>query len=195
MNTQLWIAFITYALATAYTPGPNNIISLNTTTKYGFKQSNSLRFGIGAGFTVIMILTNAMAFAVSAYLPEVINYLKYFGAAYILFLAYKLLVSKPITSEDSKIPKFWTGFFLQFMNVKVILYGFTAVSSFFLPYYSSFNDLIWFCGILIINSQIAIWVWGVVGYWMKDFINRHYKLFNIIMALVLIECAISIILL
>lgn len=194
MSTQLWIAFLTYAVATAYTPGPNNIISLNTTTKYGFRKSNSLRIGIGVGFTVIMILTNGLAFAIGTTIPGIVNYLKYIGAAYILFLAFKLLISKPLVNEDAKIPKFWTGFFLQFMNIKVILYGFTAVSSFFLPYYSSVSDLLWFCGILILNSQIAIWVWGVLGYSLRKFINKHNLIFNIIMALLLIESAISIVL-
>ncbi len=193
MTVQLWIAFITYIVATAYTPGPNNIIALNTTTKYGFRKSNSLRFGIGVGLAVIMVLTNALAFTIGSYIPEIINYLKYLGAAYILYLAYKLLLSKPFTSDETKIPKFWTGFFLQFMNVKVILYGITAVSSFFLPSYSSIQDLLWFCAILIVNSWIAIWIWGVLGYSFRNFINKYYKVFNIIMGLVLVESAISII--
>ncbi len=192
MNSAIWIAFLLYAVATAYTPGPNNILSLNTTTTYGFKRSNSLRFGIGAGFTILIAITSLVTFYFGTYAPSIVSYLKYFGAAYIFYLSYKVFTAKPIHSEITKIPQFWTGFFLQFMNVKVILYGFTAVSTFFLPYYNRLEDLLWFYAILVINSQIAIWVWGIMGYALKQFINRYFKIFNIIMALVLIESALSI---
>lgn len=194
MTPQIWIAFITYALVIAYTPGPNNIISLNTTTKYGFKKSNSLRLGIGVGFTIVMMITNSLAFALGEWLPGIIVYFKYAGAAYILFLAYKVARSKPNNSSEAKIPRFFTGFFLQFVNIKIILYGFTAVTVFFLPYYTEFRDLIWFFLILVVNAQIAIWIWGGLGFAFRTFINRHYIVFNIIMALILVESAVSILL-
>lgn len=194
MTVSIWIAFISYAIATAYTPGPNNILSLNTTTTYGFRQSNPLRIGIGVGFTILIFITSLITYFFGSYAPVVVSYLKYFGAAYIFYLSYKVFRAKPIENSEAKIPKFWTGFFLQFMNVKVILYGFTAVSTFFLPNYSSFQDLIWFYLILVVNSLIAIWVWGILGYALKNFINKYYKIFNIVMALVLVESAVSILL-
>ncbi|MGE0003454.1 MAG: LysE family transporter [Candidatus Izemoplasmatales bacterium] len=196
MTVSVWIAFLSYALVTAYTPGPNNIISLNTTTKYGLKKSAPLRVGIGVGFILIMIITNGLTFFLGASEPSIIHYLKYIGAVYILYLAIKVALSKPIQEEGktTRIPEFWTGFFLQFMNVKVILYGITAVSTFFLPYYSSIYDLIWFISILVANSLIAIWIWGLLGYALKNFINKHRILFNTIMALILLESAFSILL-
>ncbi|MGD9909812.1 MAG: LysE family transporter [Candidatus Izemoplasmatales bacterium] len=194
LSISIWIAFISYAVATAYTPGPNNILSLNTTTTYGFRKSNPLRMGIGVGFTLLIFFTSIITFFFGAYAPMVVTYLKYIGALYIFYLSYKVMTAKPIESSDTKIPAFWTGFVLQFMNVKVILYGFTAVSTFFLPNYSRLQDLLWFYLILVVNSLIAIWVWGILGYALKNFINKYYKIFNIVMALVLLESAISILL-
>jgi len=194
LTVSIWIAFLSYAVATAYTPGPNNILSLNTTTTYGFKKSNPLRIGIGVGFTILIMITSLITYYFGTYAPVFVSYLKYIGATYILYLAYKVFTAKPMDCNETKIPKFWTGFFLQFMNVKVILYGFTAVSTFFLPNYSTLQDLFWFYLILVVNSLIAIWVWGILGYALKSFINRYYKPFNIIMALVLVESAISILL-
>ncbi|VEB55673.1 Transporter LysE family [Salmonella enterica subsp. enterica] len=53
------------------------------------------------------------------------------GAAYILWLAWKIATS-PAADENAR-PKpvgFWVSFGLQFVNVKIILYGITALSTF-----------------------------------------------------------------
>ena len=45
---------------------------------------------------------------------------------------------KPVQADDGtgKAPSFASGFLLQFINVKVILYGISALSSYVLPYES-----------------------------------------------------------
>lgn len=38
--------FIVYAIVNAFTPGPGNILALNTVTNYGWKKGKPLFFGI-----------------------------------------------------------------------------------------------------------------------------------------------------
>lgn len=39
-------AFISYALITTFTPGPNNIMSMSNASRYGFKKSIMFNVGV-----------------------------------------------------------------------------------------------------------------------------------------------------
>jgi threonine/homoserine/homoserine lactone efflux protein len=45
-----WISFLSYIFIVAYTPGPNNIMSMNNAKNVGFKKGIVFNFGILAGF-------------------------------------------------------------------------------------------------------------------------------------------------
>ena len=45
-----------YCVVNAFTPGPGNILALNTVTNYGYKKGKPLFFGIFAGYYVVQIL-------------------------------------------------------------------------------------------------------------------------------------------
>ena len=51
-----WIPFFTYAVATAITPGPNNIMSMSNGSRFGFRKAFPFNLGIGAGFSIVMLL-------------------------------------------------------------------------------------------------------------------------------------------
>ena len=48
--------FLIYCIINAFTPGPGNILALNTVTNYGYKKGKPLFFGIFAGYYVVQIL-------------------------------------------------------------------------------------------------------------------------------------------
>ena len=79
--------FFIYAVINAFTPGPGNILALNTVTNYGWKKGKRLFFGIFAGYYVVQIICAIFVFGVGAFLPKALNVMKYIGAAYILWLA------------------------------------------------------------------------------------------------------------
>ncbi|WP_312666363.1 LysE family transporter, partial [Escherichia coli] len=71
-------------------------------------------------------------------LPSVTHWLTWLGVIYILWLALKIARSQPANNTRSDVPlSFRTSFLLQFANVKIILYGVTALSTFVIPYTSS----------------------------------------------------------
>lgn len=47
--------FFVYALVNAFTPGPGNILALNTVTNYGWKKGRPLFWGIFAGYYAVQI--------------------------------------------------------------------------------------------------------------------------------------------
>ena len=93
--------FLIYCVINAFTPGPGNILALNTVTNYGYKKGKPLFFGIFTGYYVVQILCAIFVYGVNSLLPNVMEVMKYIGAAYILWLAIHIVFSKQST-ENAK---------------------------------------------------------------------------------------------
>ncbi len=180
--------FLVYCLINAFTPGPGNILALNTVTNYGCKKGKPLFFGIFAGYYVVQVLCAVFVYGVSTFLPDVKDVLKYVGAAYILWLAVHIAASKPEQDEKSKSASFVKGFMLQFVNVKIYMFGITALTGFIVSYSTSFVVLLFFELIIATIGTIATCTWIGLGVVIQKFYLRHYRVVNIILALTLLEC-------
>ena len=55
-------------------------------------------------------------YGVSTFLPDMLGVMKYVGAAYILWLAVHIAVSRPDEEGGERSASFWKGFMLQFVN-------------------------------------------------------------------------------
>ena len=91
--------FLIYCVVNVFTPGPGNILALNTVTNYGYKKGKPLFFGIFAGYYVVQIICAIFVYGVNSLLPNVMEVMKYIGAAYILWLAIHIAFSKPSTEN------------------------------------------------------------------------------------------------
>ena len=69
--------FLIYCVINAFTPGPGNILALNTVTNYGYKKGKPLFFGIFAGYYVVQILCAIFVYGVNSLLPNVMEVMKY----------------------------------------------------------------------------------------------------------------------
>ena len=58
--------FLIYCVVNAFTPGPGNILALNTVTNYGYKKGKPLFFGIFAGYYVVQILCAIFVYGVNS---------------------------------------------------------------------------------------------------------------------------------
>lgn len=183
--------FFVYAIINAFTPGPGNILALNTVTNYGYKKGRSLFFGIFAGYYVVQIICALFVYGVSAFMPNILGIMKYIGAAYILWLAIHIAVSKPESESTEKSASFFKGFLLQFVNVKIYLFGITALAGYITDYYTSFFDLILFELIVATIGTMATITWIGMGMMIQRMYQKHFRLINIILAASLLECIYS----
>lgn len=189
------VAFLTYTLLTAFTPGPNNILAMSNTSKYGLKKSIGLIQGIFFGFLSVMILCSFFSVILVNIIPTIKPAMTYMGVAYILWLAWHIVKSKPQenTEEVEKADNFITGFFLQFVNIKIILYGITAISTFVAPYYSSPFSIGGFALLITAFGCAGTFTWAIFGAVFQRFFKKYRSIINIIMALLLVYCAITLI--
>ena len=184
--------FIVYAIVNAFTPGPGNILALNTVTNYGWKKGKTLFSGIFTGYYVVQIICAVFVYGVGTFLPNVLRVMKYIGVVYILWLAIHIAISKPEISEEQRSASFMKGFLLQFVNVKIYMFGITALTGFITPYSKAMWTLIGFELLIATIGTIATSTWIGAGILIQNFYIKHYRIINIILALTLLECIWSI---
>lgn len=184
--------FLIYCFITAYTPGANNLLSMNNAIRLGFRRSIHFNLGILAGFAVVMSVCTAFSATLYSVLPKVKIVMQILGAAYMLYLAWKVWNSSSELSADGrKEASFLSGMILQFVNPKIYIYAITAMSLYILPVYHSTTALIGFTAILSIIGASGSFVWALFGAAFCKFFSKHMKLVNIIMALLLVYCAVA----
>ncbi|KLU65794.1 cysteine/O-acetylserine efflux protein [Desulfosporosinus acididurans] len=190
-------AFLSYVVITTFTPGPNNIMSMSNASRYGFKKSIFFNIGIFFGFFTIIALCSTFSVTLFRLLPSIKPIMAFIGAVYILWLAWKTYKSdhhsegNSDSNDKKKTNTFQAGFLLQFVNPKVILYGITTVSTFIVPYYRSVVVLAIFSAILASVGFIATCCWSLFGSVFQKLLVQNQKIINIVMALLLLYCAIS----
>lgn len=184
--------FFLYSIINAFTPGPGNILALNTVTNYGWKKGSPLFLGIFSGYYAVQLICALFVYGVSTFLPEVLAVMKYIGAAYILWLAVHIAFSRPEGSSGDKPASFWKGFMLQFVNVKIYLFGITALTGYVTNYSTSLWVLIFFELVIATIGTIAAISWIGAGMAIQKIYFRYCRPINIILALTLLECVYSI---
>lgn len=187
-----WAAFLTYAVITAATPGPNNIMSMSNGSRYGFRKALPFNLGIGVGFSVVMLLCTAFASLLRSILPAIKTPMLLLGACYMLYLAWKTWKSDGEIDEDHSRTGFLQGMTLQFINAKIILYGILSMEAYILPHYAGQAlPLTLFALLLAFIGFSFTLLWSAFGSFFRLLFSRHRKAVNGIMALLLVYCAVS----
>jgi threonine/homoserine/homoserine lactone efflux protein len=181
--------FITFILISTFTPGPNNIMSLNNAARVGLRKALRFNVGIFFGFLIVMVLCAFAGSALYATIPHVKIIMSVVGASYILYLAWKTIRSSTDFTAEAKAQSFVSGFLLQFVNPKIMLYGLMAMSSYILPYYRTWWEIGCFALLLTITGSSANVSWTLFGHLFKRLMVKHEKIILTIMALLLVYCA------
>lgn len=84
-----WFSFLTYAVITAVTPGPNNIMSMTNGARKGFRAALPFNLGIWIGFSIVMLLCTALCQLLGTLIPRIRLPMLLLGAAYMLYLAWE----------------------------------------------------------------------------------------------------------
>ena len=186
------LAFLAYILVTAYTPGPNNILSMSNGSMYGFKKSFPFNVGVLCGFFFVMTLCTLFSAALYAVIPKIKMAMLILGAAYMLYLAWKIFKSSMHGQEEGKNKcTFLSGMLLQFVNPKIMVYGITSVSVYILPYYKDIAHLILFGLLLSMVGFSATLCWSAFGTAFSRLLKSHARVLNPVMAVLLVYCAVS----
>ena len=187
-----WINFLTYAVITAVTPGPNNIMSMSNAGRLGFKRSLPFNIGIWAGFSIVMLVCTFFCSTLSGVLPKLKLPMLIIGALYMLWLAWKTFKSPSEIKEDHTRGGFLSGLLLQFINPKIYIYGIVSMEAYILPFYQGMRgDLIFFALLLAFIGFAFTLCWALFGSVFKLLFSKYARITNTVMALLLVYCAVS----
>jgi cysteine/O-acetylserine efflux protein len=188
------VPFLSYVFVTTFTPGPNNIMSMANANKYGFFKTLKFVLGVSAGFFVIMLLSCYFNLLLFSFIPKIELVMTILGSAYMLYLAFKIMKSKPNMehNDEKKSNTFFSGLILQFINPKALIYGITVISTFIVPFYKSDLSFILFSLFLAFVVFLATSCWAAFGAVFQRFLSRYQTPFNMVMGMLLLYSAISI---
>ena len=178
-----------YMMISSFTPGPGNILAMNTTTRFGWEKGKKLILGICCGYLLVQMICTVILYSLNMVLSPVLSVLKYVGAIYMVWLAIHIAISRQREDNTNETPGFLTGFLLQLVNVKIYFYISTLLTAYFIPYTKSLPALILAgVGVTIIGSAASL-TWAFLGVKLQNIYNRHFRIINIILSLFLLYCA------
>lgn len=185
--------FLSYAVVTAVTPGPNNIMSMSNAGRLGFRRAFPFNLGVWAGFSVVMLICTFFCNALSDIIPKIRTPMLILGAIYMLWLAWKTFKSPPVEDNDGKTKGgFIYGLVLQFVNPKIYIYCIVSMEAYILPYYhGKWIELTLFALLLAFIGFVFTLCWALFGSAFKLLFSKYSRVTNTIMALMLVYCAIS----
>lgn len=190
------IAFLVYCFVSGITPGPANLLSLATAISKGKAVALRQWRGLFVGFAADAFVSALVIYYLGTGFSEYIIWFKWIGAAYIVWLAIHLLLEAKEEADTAADPhqtnNFWTGFLTQLTNVKVIIFCMTALSGYVLPYTKSLWVFLLVGAFLPFTGPACNLIWLYTGATMQQFFRNHRKAVNIVMAIALIGCAVSI---
>lgn len=194
MLSRILLSFLPYALITGFTPGPNNILAFDTVSRDGWAGGRPMLLGIASGFLCVMVLCALACFELARLLPALTGALKYVGAAYLVWLGLRLLLGGSGGAARTGGGSFWTGFLLQFVNAKIVLYALTVYSGYVLPVSRSLWYLL---AAALFNTAAGLagtLTWALAGGALQRVIRRCQRWFNGAMAAVLFWSAAALVL-
>ena len=131
MTSQLF-PMILFGIATAFSPGPNNIMTSYTAFNFGVKKAIPTMLGVIIGWTLLIIFLQLGSVSIFQKYQFIQTIIKVLGSIYLLYMAYKLSFGGQTEGKklDPKPVTFLNTFFFQFVNPKSIIVGLTSISLF-----------------------------------------------------------------
>tara|TARA_B100001175_G_scaffold235465_1_gene201862 strand:- start:342 stop:929 length:588 start_codon:yes stop_codon:yes gene_type:complete len=189
MHPEL-LLLIGISFSMGFTPGPNNAVASYSAFNFGLKKTLPIIFGVGLGYTVLIILLIFALISIFQKYPYLQEIIKILGSIFLIYLAYKISFSKGKSNSSTENPvKFYETFFFQFINPKGVMAGITLISKFVIKedYINSAITVIVVCGI---TAFLSITSWAFLGKFLRKFATNYkfIKRFNYAMSILLIAC-------
>src|SRR2546430_96088 len=123
VSRELIIAFVVFALASLFTPGPNNLMLMTSGVNYGFTRTLPHALGVAFGFGFLVLVVGIGLGALFAAFPALYTILKFAGAAYLIYLAWLIARSGPAKASGTRDQPltFLQAAAFQWVNAKALV--------------------------------------------------------------------------
>ena len=154
------VSFFISCLALAFSPGPDNMFLFSLSLNEKKKHSFLFLFGLITGCIVHTLALMIGLNLIVAKFPVVLDFFKFTGFVYLVFLSVKLLYTKIDFKDDfkknQKINFYMTGFLMNILNPKVFVFFSVFFPNFIFSSDISFSLQILILGLIFIISTFLV---------------------------------------
>lgn len=190
MTPELLIAFILFAFVTSVTPGPNNMMLLASGVNFGVRRSVPHMLGISLGFMVLVAAVGLGLGQLFEQFPPLYTALRFGGAAYLLYLAWKIAGAGSPDASGKAAGKpftFLQAAAFQWVNPKAWIMAIGAITT-YTPQDGFLVNVLLIAALFALVNCPSVGLWTVAGSLLRRWLDkpRVLRAFNIGMALLLV---------
>lgn len=192
------VALALFTFATAFSPGPNNIMVTASGVNFGFARTVPHMAGITIGFMVLIVACAAGLGLVFAAVPALHLALKIVGALYMLWLAWKVANARPAgeaTDDLARPLTFLQGAAFQWVNPKAVVIALSAISLYVRPDHRM-ADILMVLLLFGFFTAFTVITWTGFGVALRAVLQdpRRARVFNVVMAVLLVASIVPMVL-
>jgi threonine/homoserine/homoserine lactone efflux protein len=191
MPADLLVAFTAFAIVMSGTPGPNVMLVMASGVNHGFRATLPHMLGVTVGFSLMLLAVGFGLGRVFEAMPKLYTVLKVASVIYLCWLAWKIMNTKPVAAGDTssvgKPMTFLQGGAFQWVNPKAWAICLSVVAAYTVPGNFLISMLIMAALFVVINF-ICLVVWCGFGVGLRSILQdpRYVRVFNVVMALLLL---------
>lgn len=189
MTYETLVALLVYAFVTSITPGPNNFMLLASGVNFGFVRTIPHMCGIGFGFFTLLMGVGFGLGAVLTAFPQLHFALKILGGGYLLYLAWKIAMSRKMGSggdEKLRPMSFVEASLFQWVNPKAWVMAITAMAL-YQDAQNPYQSVLLIGLVFALTNFPSVSTWAAFGVGLRGFLSDPVRLkwFNIAMGVLL----------
>jgi len=190
MPVNILLPLVTFAVAMAFTPGPNNVMLAASGVNFGFARTVPHMAGVTVGFMVLVLASGTGLGLVFEAVPQLQIVIKVVGSAYLLWLAYKVAtahLARDTGGGPARPFTFWQAAAFQWINPKGLVAAISAIAIYLRPGQEA-RDLAIMVAVFGIVTAGSVTTWASFGVALRRLLRDpgRARLFNIAMGLLLV---------
>jgi len=194
MDTTLW-GTILFVSIVSMTPGPNNLLLAASGANYGFFRTLPHMFGVIVGFAIMVVASGFGLGMILNEFPQVILPLKIMSVSFLLYLSWRVATGGAHVVEGKSQPlTFLPAVLFQTINPKGISFLLSIMGAQVSDAQPLFPQLIPLFILLPAFTVLSAVTWTMFGTAIGKLMQSQgaFRVFNLIMASLLVACVIPI---
>jgi threonine/homoserine/homoserine lactone efflux protein len=187
---EWFIAVLGFAFTMSITPGPNNIMVTASAANFGVAPTMPHILGISVGFPAMLVALGLGPGQLLIAYPELHFALKIAGAAYLVFLAWKIASASGIREGEARGRPltFLQAALFQWLNPKAWVIALGALTAYTTVGGAVVRETLIIAAVFAPICVIACAVWALGGVALRRALQspKALRAFNIAMALLLL---------
>jgi threonine/homoserine/homoserine lactone efflux protein len=185
MTPALAAGLVGFGLVASITPGPNNMMLMASGANFGLRRTLPHLAGVTVGFSAMVLGVGLGVAGIVSRAPWMFDVIRWLGAAYLVFLAWKIATSSGVGGKDAppRPMSFLQAAAFQWVNPKAWMMALGAVTTYAARDHLAFDVVLIAVVFGLVNAP-CVGLWAGFGVGMKRVLNqpRPMRAFNLGMA-------------